>query len=156
MTADEHCVYLPLQSRQVCIVRKHVQAMAASSPAATAVSTTIVLKQCELAFGDTVRAVGESDLFGSWDSNKAPQLQWQEGHDWQAKLDVPAGDCTFKVTMPSHCYCSHCTKLDCLCKKTVVLRLCNKTDVLRLPSLHVLLLCITWLFFIYVMSCRLI
>lgn len=71
--------------------------MAASSPAATAVSTAIVLKQCELSFGDTVRAVGESDVFGSWDSNNALELQWQEGHDWQAKLEVPSGNCTFKV-----------------------------------------------------------
>ena len=78
-------------------MKSRAQVIAASSPAATAVSTTIVLKQCELSFGDTVRAVGESDLFGSWDSSKATELQWQEGHDWQAKLDVPAGDCSFKV-----------------------------------------------------------
>ena len=96
---DDHWVHLMMQSRQTRTVRKQGRAMAAPSPAATAVSTTIVLKQCELAFGDTVRAVGESDLFGSWESSKAPELQWQEGHDWQAKLDVPAGDCTFKVTM---------------------------------------------------------
>ncbi len=69
----------------------------ASSPTETAVSTTIVLKQCELSFGDTVKAVGESDVFGSWDSEKAPELQWQEGHDWLAKLDILPGDCTFKV-----------------------------------------------------------
>ena len=69
----------------------------ASSPAETAVSTTLVLKECELSFGDTVKAVGESDVFGSWDSEKAPELQWQEGHDWLAKLDVLPGDCTFKV-----------------------------------------------------------
>ena len=73
-----------------------VQAVA-SSPAETAVSTTIVLKQCELSFGDTVKAVGESDVFGSWDSKKAPELQWQEGHDWLAQLDVLPGNCTFKV-----------------------------------------------------------
>ena len=69
----------------------------ASSPTETAVSTTIVLKHCELSFGDTVKAVGESDVFGSWDSEKAPELQWQEGHDWLAKLDILPGDCTFKV-----------------------------------------------------------
>lgn len=85
-----------LQNRQLAVKSK-AQVIAASSPAATAVSTTIVLKQCELSFGDTVKAVGESDLFGSWDSGKAPELQWQEGHDWQAELDVPAGDCSFKV-----------------------------------------------------------
>ncbi|KAL0039140.1 hypothetical protein WJX77_009036 [Trebouxia sp. C0004] len=77
-----------------------VQAQAvASSPAKTAVSTTIVLKQCELSFGDSVKAVGESDVFGSWDSEKAPELQWQEGHDWLAKLDVLPGDCTFKLVI---------------------------------------------------------
>ena len=82
--------------------------MAASSAVAAAVSTTIVLKQCELSFGDTVKAVGDSDLFGSWDSSKAPELQWQEGHDWQAQLDVPAGDCTFKVhLLPSHQFATH-------------------------------------------------
>ena len=86
-----------LQNRQRLSVKSKAQVVAASSPAATAVSTTIVLKQCELAFGDTVKAVGESDLFGSWDSSKAPELQWQEGHDWQAKIDVPSGDCSFKV-----------------------------------------------------------
>ena len=80
-------------------MKNHVRAVAASSAVAAAVSTTIVLKQCELSFGDTVKAVGESGLFGSWDSSKAPELQWQEGHDWQAQLDVPAGDCTFKVHM---------------------------------------------------------
>ena len=73
-------------------------AAAASSPAETAVSTSIVLKQCELSYGDTVRAVGESDLFGSWDSSKAPELKWQEGHNWLARLDVPPGGCTFKVS----------------------------------------------------------
>lgn len=60
-------------------------------------STSIVLKNCELSFGDTVKVVGESDLFGSWSSDQAPELQWKEGHDWQANLDVPPGDCTFKV-----------------------------------------------------------
>lgn len=78
-------------------MKSKAQVIAASSPAATAVSTTLVLKRCELSFGDTVKAVGESDLFGSWDSSKAPELQWQEGHDWQANIDVPAGDCSFKV-----------------------------------------------------------
>lgn len=86
-----------LQNRQLSRVESRAEANAASSPAATAVSTTIVLKQCELSFGDTVKAVGESDLFGCWDSSKGPELQWQEGHDWQAQLDVPCGDCSFKV-----------------------------------------------------------
>lgn len=87
-----------LQNSERLSVKSSAQVTAASSPAATAVSTTILLKQCELSFGDTVKAVGESDLFGSWDSSKAPELQWQEGHDWQAKMDVPAGNCSFKVT----------------------------------------------------------
>lgn len=86
-----------LQDSQRLSVKSRAQVTAASSPAATAVSTTIVLKQCELSFGDTVKAVGGSDLFGSWDSGKAPELQWQEGHDWQAQMDVPAGNCSFKV-----------------------------------------------------------
>ena len=91
------------QSRLVAALQaKHkphaVRAQAvASSAAETAVSTTMVLKQCELSFGDTVKAVGESAVFGSWDSEKAPELQWQEGHDWLAQLDVLPGDCTFKV-----------------------------------------------------------
>lgn len=89
-----------LQNSQRLSVKSRAQFTAASSPAATAVSTTIVLKQCELSFGDTVKAVGESDLFGSWDSGRAPELQWQEGHDWQAELNVPAGNCSFKVAHP--------------------------------------------------------
>lgn len=92
-----YLVGMPLQSKQHTNVKSRAQVNAASSPAATAVSTTIVLKQCELSFGDTVKAVGESDLFGSWDSSKAPDLQWQEGHDWQTMMDVPAGVCSFKV-----------------------------------------------------------
>ena len=60
-------------------------------------STQITVKQCELAFGDTVKVVGESDLFGSWDSDKGLDLEWQDGHDWVAKLEVPPGDCIFKV-----------------------------------------------------------
>lgn len=64
-------------------------------------STSIVLKNCELSFGDTVKVVGESDLFGSWSSDQAPELQWKEGHDWQANLDVPPGDCTFKLVIVS-------------------------------------------------------
>lgn len=95
--ADWHIWPGDLQNRQRLSVKSKAQVIAASSPAATAVSTTLVLKRCELSFGDTVKAVGESDLFGSWDSSKAPELQWQEGHDWQANIDVPAGDCSFKV-----------------------------------------------------------
>ncbi|KAL3162434.1 hypothetical protein ABBQ32_010103 [Trebouxia sp. C0010 RCD-2024] len=90
---------LAAKSKQHTNVKSRAQVNAASSPAATAVSTTIVLKQCELSFGDTVKAVGESDLFGSWDSSKAPDLQWQEGHDWQTMMDVPAGVCSFKLVI---------------------------------------------------------
>jgi len=88
LMAALQAIYRPLTVRAQAV---------ASSPAETAVSTTIILKQCELSFGDTVKAVGESDVFGSWDSDKAPELQWQEGHDWLAKLDVLPGNCTFKV-----------------------------------------------------------
>lgn len=80
------------------LTRLRTQAVASSQPE-TAVSTTIVLKQCELSFGDTVKAVGDSDLFGSWDTHNAPELHWQEGHDWEAQLDVPSGDCTFKLVI---------------------------------------------------------
>ena len=72
-------------------------ATAVGSANDTAVSTQITVKQCELAFGDTVKVVGESDLFGSWDSDKGLDLEWQDGHDWVAKLEVPPGDCIFKV-----------------------------------------------------------
>lgn len=85
-----------LQGRSTLLTRLRTQAVASSQPE-TAVSTTIVLKQCELSFGDTVKAVGDSHLFGSWDTQTAPELHWQEGHDWEAQLDVPSGDCTFKV-----------------------------------------------------------
>ncbi|KAL0029328.1 hypothetical protein WJX79_010471 [Trebouxia sp. C0005] len=96
--ASRKCPLLKIHRARHKLITVRAQAVA-SSPTETAVSTTIVLKQCELSFGDTVKAVGESDVFGSWDSEKAPELQWQEGHDWLAKLDVLPGDCTFKLVI---------------------------------------------------------
>lgn len=79
-----------------------VPVLAASSAVKDAVAAKIVLKQCELAFGDTVRAVGDTDKFGNWTHDNGPELKWQEGHNWEAELELAPGTSTFKV--PHHFY----------------------------------------------------
>ena len=58
---------------------------------------TILLPDCQLAFGDRVKAVGEVGALGHWDIKDAQELQWSEGHNWQLDLVLPPGQVDFKV-----------------------------------------------------------
>ena len=94
---------------QVCsdghqLVRSHrtgslrpVAAAAAEVDTDKGIATTILLPDCQLAFGDRVKAVGEIGALGHWDVNDAQELQWSEGHNWQLDLVLPAGQVDFKV-----------------------------------------------------------
>lgn len=86
---------VPLQTQRHAI--SNVLILAATSTAQDAVSTKIVLKQCELAFGETVRVVGDSDAFGNWSHDNGPELTWHEGHNWETELELAPGTSTFKV-----------------------------------------------------------
>lgn len=79
-----------------------VTALAAASTVQDAVSTKIVLRQCELAFGESVRVVGDTDKLGNWSHDNGPELQWREGHNWEADLELFPGTSSFKVICHSH------------------------------------------------------
>lgn len=72
-------------------------AVMAAATVSRAVATSVILKECELSFGDKVKAAGDTDQFGSWDVNSAPELAWQEGHNWHTQLQLAPGTCSFKV-----------------------------------------------------------
>eukprot|EP00240_Pyramimonas_obovata_P014413 CAMPEP_0118950666 /NCGR_PEP_ID=MMETSP1169-20130426/51796_1 /TAXON_ID=36882 /ORGANISM="Pyramimonas obovata, Strain CCMP722" /LENGTH=194 /DNA_ID=CAMNT_0006897555 /DNA_START=134 /DNA_END=715 /DNA_ORIENTATION=+ len=40
-------------------------------------------------FGDSVMLAGNSDELGGWDSSKAVQMTWSEGHKWTARVILP-------------------------------------------------------------------
>ena len=96
----------------------NVLILAATSTAQDAVSTKIVLKQCELAFGETVRVVGDSDAFGNWSHDNGPELTWHEGHNWETELELAPGTSTFKVFLSDLTRCctavSHLTPSLCM------------------------------------------
>lgn len=42
-------------------------------------------------WGQSVKIIGSHPMLGSWDVNKALQLQWTEGDRWVATIELPAG-----------------------------------------------------------------
>ena len=55
----------------------------------------------KVAFGESIKAVGNAPAFGDWDVGKGAALQWQEGHVWSAKFNLAIGkNLRFKVTWP--------------------------------------------------------
>ena len=54
----------------------------------------------KVAFGESIKAVGNAPAFGDWDADKGAALQWQEGDVWTATIDIPVGEpLRFKVTV---------------------------------------------------------
>jgi hypothetical protein len=49
-----------------------------------------VHKPCE--FGLRVGVVGNLETLGSWDSSRALQLDWSDGHMWYGEAEVPLGE----------------------------------------------------------------
>ena len=85
-----------VQSRRTQTLRL-VAAAAAEVDTDKGIATTILLPDCQLAFGDRVKAVGEVGALGHWDVKDAQELQWSEGHNWQLDLVLPPGQVDFKV-----------------------------------------------------------
>ena len=53
----------------------------------------------KVAFGESIKAVGNAPAFGSWDADKGAALQWQEGDVWTTTINIPLGEpLRFKVT----------------------------------------------------------
>lgn len=46
---------------------------------------------CELAFGEGLKAVGSDEALGSWDAAKGVELQWGEGNNWSGSAELPGG-----------------------------------------------------------------
>jgi Starch binding domain len=62
----------------------------------TCVSALDALMQA--AFGDSIKLVGNLPKLGSWDVLAAPDLSWEEGHNWRVTLELPHGaDLQFKL-----------------------------------------------------------
>ncbi len=48
-----------------------------------------------------VKIVGEDDYLGAWAVNGGIGMQWREGHDWVAEVDLSPNMNAFKVCQPS-------------------------------------------------------
>jgi hypothetical protein len=35
--------------------------------------------------------VGDADVLGAWELQRAPVMTWSEGDDWRVTVDLPAG-----------------------------------------------------------------
>ncbi|KAL4032037.1 hypothetical protein IC575_010337 [Cucumis melo] len=47
--------------------------------------------QKECTFGEHFFVVGDDPIFGSWDVTSAIPLNWADGHQWAAEVDIPVG-----------------------------------------------------------------
>lgn len=57
-------------------------------------SPNVQVKFClkyRTSWGQSVKIIGSHPMLGSWDVNKALQLQWTEGDRWVATIELPAG-----------------------------------------------------------------
>lgn len=83
------------------------QAQGAATATAAGVPVSFTVPACRLAFGEGLRLVGSCPELGDWDAARGAVLTWQEGDNWAAQLEVPAGDHSFKlvITRPDgSCY----------------------------------------------------
>lgn len=83
------------------------QAQVSATATAAGVPVSIVVPACRLAFGEGLRLVGSCPELGDWDAARGAVLTWQEGDNWSAQLDLPAGSHSFKlvITRPDgSCY----------------------------------------------------
>ncbi|KAK9797086.1 hypothetical protein WJX73_006883 [Symbiochloris irregularis] len=53
----------------------------------------------EVAFGQTIKVVGEGAALGDWDVTAGPEMQWNDGHEWEASVALPAGSHAFKCVV---------------------------------------------------------
>eukprot|EP00891_Asterochloris_glomerata_P005471 jgi/Astpho2/5471/Aster-07811 len=60
---------------------------------------TITLKNCQLDFLDEVKIVGDNDSLGAWAVDEGVRMQWTEGHDWVAELNLSPDLNTFKMVI---------------------------------------------------------
>lgn len=47
-----------------------------------------------------VKIVGDNDSLGAWAVDEGVRMQWTEGHDWVAELNLSPDLNTFKVCRP--------------------------------------------------------
>jgi hypothetical protein len=52
----------------------------------------------QVSFGEVMKVCGNDKAFGSWALDKAPELQWSDGHMWTLTMPIPVGQTMkFKV-----------------------------------------------------------
>jgi hypothetical protein len=52
----------------------------------------------QVEFGECIKAVGNENIFGSWQADKAVNLKWHDGDCWKTTLNIPIGkSLKFKV-----------------------------------------------------------
>eukprot|EP00878_Enallax_costatus_P016089 GHUV01016870.1.p1 GENE.GHUV01016870.1~~GHUV01016870.1.p1 ORF type:complete len:249 (+),score=39.42 GHUV01016870.1:106-852(+) len=50
-------------------------------------------------WGQVLKVVGSLDELGNWKVEKAPAMEWHEGHSWTLDVQLPVGAVNFKVVM---------------------------------------------------------
>ncbi|KAK9802949.1 hypothetical protein WJX72_006264 [[Myrmecia] bisecta] len=55
--------------------------------------------QHQVAFGEIIKAVGESEVLGAWDPQAAPALEWGDGDVWSLVLGMEPGSYVFKCVV---------------------------------------------------------
>lgn len=64
---------------------------------ASGVRTTFSVPDFGVAFGEHLRLVGSTPAMGDWTTNEGLALEWNEGNNWTASAELPAGPIEFKV-----------------------------------------------------------
>lgn len=59
--------------------------------------TTFSVPDFGVAFGEHLRLVGSTPAMGDWTTNEGLALEWNEGNNWTASAELPAGPIEFKV-----------------------------------------------------------
>lgn len=63
------------------------------------VQVHVKVDQYVTSYGQVLKVVGAVEELGNWSPDKAPTMQWHEGHSWSLDIELPVGDVHFKVVM---------------------------------------------------------
>jgi len=80
-------------------VAASIQVVACASAGAVAARSTFTVPDFGVAFGEHLRLVGSSTALGDWQPNEGLALEWSEGNNWTASVELPAGAIEFKVVV---------------------------------------------------------
>ncbi|WIA38322.1 hypothetical protein OEZ86_001659 [Tetradesmus obliquus] len=70
-----------------------------SDAGSTRVNVQFVVPEYLTHWGQVLKVVGSMEELGNWKVEKAPAMEWNEGHTWTLNVQLPVGAVNFKVVM---------------------------------------------------------